>query len=53
MPDALKATLEEAAETIGVSVNALLVQSAQTAVGRMTEERRRPAGNRVSGYARS
>jgi hypothetical protein len=53
MPDALKATLEEAAETIGVSVNALLVQSAQTAVGRMTEERRRPAGNRISGYARS
>ena len=53
MPDALKATLEEAAETIGVSVNALLVQSAQTAVGRMTEDRRRPAGNRISGYARS
>ncbi len=53
MPDALKATLEEAAETIGVSVNALLVQSAQTAVGRMTEEKRRPAGNRISGYARS
>ena len=53
MPDALKATLEEAAETIGVSVNALLVQSAQTAVGRITEERRRPAGNRISGYARS
>ena len=54
MPDALKATLEEAAETIGVSVNALLVQSAQTAVGKMTEERRRPAGgNRISGYARS
>ena len=53
MPDALKATLEEAAETIGVSVNALLVQSAQTAVGRMTEERRRPAGNRISGYAHS
>lgn len=53
MPDALKATLEEAAETIGVSVNALLVQSAQTAVGRMTEEKRRPAGNRISGYAHS
>jgi hypothetical protein len=53
MPDALKATLEEAAETIGVSVNALLVQSAQTAVGRMTEEKRRPAGNRLSGYAHS
>ena len=53
MPDALKATLEEAAETIGVSVNALLVQSAQTAVGRMTEEKKRPAGNRISGYARS
>ena len=42
MPDALTATLEEAAETIGVSVNALLVQSAQTAVGRMTEEKRTP-----------
>ncbi|MFI5056185.1 MAG: hypothetical protein ACHQAW_07230 [Actinomycetota bacterium] len=53
MPDALKATLEEAAETIGVSVNALLVQSAQSAVGKMTEERRRPGGNRISGYARS
>jgi hypothetical protein len=53
MPDALKATLEEAAETIGVSVNALLVQSAQTAVGRMTEEKKRPAGNRISGYAHS
>jgi hypothetical protein len=29
MPDALKATLEEAAETIGGPVNALLVQSAR------------------------
>jgi hypothetical protein len=53
MPDALKNAVEEAADAIGVSVNAWLVQAAQTALGRVTEQRRRPAGNRISGYARS
>jgi len=53
MPDALKTAIEEAADSIGVSVNAWLVQAAQTALGRVTEQRRRPAGNRISGYARS
>jgi hypothetical protein len=53
MPDALKASIEDAAEAIGVSVNAWLVQSAQTAVGRAAEHQRRGSGNRISGYARS
>jgi hypothetical protein len=53
MPDALKASIEDAAEAIGVSVNAWLVQSAQSAVGRATEHQRRGSGNRISGYARS
>jgi hypothetical protein len=53
MPDALKTAVEEAADAIGVSVNAWLVQAAQTALGRASEQRRRPAGNRISGYARS
>ena len=53
MPDALKASIEDAAEAIGLSVNAWLVQSAQSAVGRATEHQRRGSGNRISGYARS
>ena len=53
MPDALKAAVDEAADAIGVSVNAWLVQAAQTALGRVSEQRRRPAGNRITGYARS
>lgn len=53
MPDALKSAVEDAAEAIGVSVNTWLVQAAQTALGRVTEQRRRPSGNRISGYARS
>jgi hypothetical protein len=53
MPDALKGSIEDAAEAIGVSVNAWLVQSAQSALGRATEQQRRGSGNRISGYARS
>jgi hypothetical protein len=53
MPDALKGSVEDAAEAIGVSVNAWLVQAAQSAVGRTNEQRRRGGGNRISGYARS
>jgi hypothetical protein len=53
MPDALKGSIEDAAETIGVSVNAWLVQSAQSALERATEQHRRGSGNRISGYARS
>jgi molybdenum-dependent DNA-binding transcriptional regulator ModE len=52
MPDALKGSVEEAAEAIGVSVNAWLVQAAQSAIGRTTEQRR-GGGNRISGFARS
>ncbi len=53
MPDGLKGSIEDAAEAIGVSVNAWLVQSAQSALGRATEQHRRGSGNRISGYARS
>jgi hypothetical protein len=53
MPDALKELVEEAAEAIGVSVNTWLVQAAQSALGRTTEQRRRGGGNRISGYAQS
>jgi hypothetical protein len=53
MPDALKAAIEEASDAIGVSVNAWLVQAAQSTLGRTTEQRRRASGNRISGYARS
>jgi hypothetical protein len=53
MPDVLKGSIEDAAEAIGVSVNAWLVQSARSALGRTTEQRRRASGNRISGYARS
>ena len=53
MPDALKGSIEDAAEAIGVSVNAWLVQSAQSALGRASEQHRRGTGNRISGYARS
>lgn len=53
MPDALKGSIEDAAEAIGVSVNAYLVQSAQSALGRASEQHRRGSGNRISGYARS
>jgi hypothetical protein len=53
MPDTLKGSIEDAAEAIGVSVNAWLVQSAQSALGRATEQHRRGSGNRISGYARS
>jgi hypothetical protein len=53
MPDVLKGSIEDAAEAIGVSVNAWLVQSAQSALGRATEQHRRGGGNRISGYARS
>ena len=53
MPDALKGAVEEAADAIGVSVNTWLVQAAQSALGGKSEQRRRPAANRISGYARS
>ncbi len=53
MPDVLKGSIEDAAEAIGVSVNAWLVQSAQSALGRAGEQHRRGSGNRISGYARS
>jgi hypothetical protein len=54
MPDVLKGSIEDAAEAIGVSVNAWLVQTAQSALGRATEQQhRRGGGNRISGYARS
>jgi hypothetical protein len=53
MPDALKGAVEEAADAIGVSVNAWLVQAAQAALGGTSEQRRKPAANRISGYARS
>ncbi len=53
MPDVLKGSIEDAAEAIGVSVNAWLVQSAQSALGRAGEQQRRGSGNRISGYARS
>ena len=53
MPDVLKGSIEDAAEAIGVSVNAWLVQSAQSALGRATDQHRRGSGDRISGYARS
>jgi hypothetical protein len=53
MPDALKAAVEEAADAVGMSVNAWLVQAVQSAVGRPRQQRRRPAANRITGYAQS
>jgi len=53
MPDALKAAVDEAAESLNVSVNAWLVQAVQSAVARPQQRSRRPAGNRISGYAQS
>jgi hypothetical protein len=53
MPDVLKGSVEDAADAIGVSVNAWLIQAAQSAIGRTTDQRRRAAGNRISGYAES
>jgi len=53
MPDALKGAVEEAADAAGISVNTWLVQAAQSALGGTPEQRRRPAANRISGYARS
>jgi hypothetical protein len=49
----LTVRMPDAAEAIGVSVNAWLVQSAQSALGRAGEQQRRGSGNRISGYARS
>jgi hypothetical protein len=53
VPDGLKTAIEDAAETIGISVNAWLVQAAQTSLGTAGPARRRAGGNRISGYARS
>ena len=53
MPDALKAAVEEAADAMAVSVNAWLIQAAQSALGRAQQPRRRGGGNRIQGYARS
>ena len=53
MPDAMKVAVEDAADAVGISTNAWLVQAVQTALGRPAEQRRRGGGNRISGYARS
>src|SRR5262245_43006200 len=53
MPDAMKLAVEDAAEKVGLSVNAWLVRAVQTALGRAQEPRGRAATNRISGFARS
>ena len=53
MPEPLKAAVEEAADTMAISVNAWLVQAVQSALGRRQAPQRRSAGNRITGYARS
>ncbi|HUL84902.1 MAG TPA: YlcI/YnfO family protein [Actinomycetota bacterium] len=52
MPDALKASVEEAADGDGLSVNAWLVRAVKRALDRPAE-RPRKSGNRIKGYARS
>jgi predicted HicB family RNase H-like nuclease len=53
MPDVLKAAVEEAADALSVSVNTWLVQAVQSTLGRGQQQRRKPIGNRITGYARS
>jgi hypothetical protein len=53
MPDAMKVAVEDAADTLGMSVNAWLVRAVQVALGRAHEQRARAATNRISGFARS
>jgi hypothetical protein len=53
MPDALKGAIEAAADAAAQSVNAWLVQAARSALNRGGDPRRRGAGNRISGFARS
>ena len=52
MPDALKSSVEEAADADGLSVNAWLVRAVKRALDRPAE-RPRKRGNRITGYARS
>jgi hypothetical protein len=52
MPDALKARVELAAATDGVSTNAWLVRAIARGLDRSSSGRRR-VGSRVTGYARS
>ena len=53
VPDALKGAIEAAADAAAQSVNAWLVQAARSALNRGGDPRRRGAGNRISGFARS
>ena len=52
MPDPLKAAVEDAAGSDGVSVNAWLVRAVKRTLDR-PPERMRASGNRIKGYARS
>ena len=54
MPDAMKVAVEDAADKLGMSVNAWLVRAVQAALGRAHEQQRaRTTTNRISGFARS
>jgi hypothetical protein len=53
MPDALKAAMDEAAETLGESVNTWLVQAVQSKLAAPRSRRRGSTRSRISGYARS
>jgi hypothetical protein len=52
MPDALKGSMEAAAESEGLSVNTWLVRAVKRGLERPSQ-RTRTTGNRITGYARS